>query len=351
VQGKENQMSRFFKRPRVFYRTVLLAFGLFWPVILSAQMVSSSSNIGGTGGNHEIQGRVLGPDGARLNASLRVTLESTNAATISTSTNAEGVFNFRNLEPGEYRLTIQGEGNFETTSEPISIYREASPGRRIITRVIYLRPKNNASGRAGVVNAALAEAPKPAADLYLKAMDAVRAGDAAKAIEHLQAALAIHPKFALALSELGVQHLKLGQPDKAAAALEAALQLTPDDFSSRLNYGIALYGLNKLPDAEKHLRQALKQNDAVATGHLYLGMALARQRKLDEGEQELQRAIKLGNDEPSVARAHYFLGGIYMAKNDSKRAANELDAFLKLVPNAPDAERIRKTIADLRAKG
>jgi regulator of sirC expression with transglutaminase-like and TPR domain len=35
---------------------------------------------------------------------------------------------------------------------------------------------------------------------------------------------------------------------------------------------------------------------------------------------------------------------------DYKRAADELETYLKLVPNAADAERTRATIKDLRAK-
>jgi regulator of sirC expression with transglutaminase-like and TPR domain len=33
-----------------------------------------------------------------------------------------------------------------------------------------------------------------------------------------------------------------------------------------------------------------------------------------------------------------------------KRAADELEAYLKLAPSAPDAERLRTTIKELRAR-
>jgi regulator of sirC expression with transglutaminase-like and TPR domain len=47
---------------------------------------------------------------------------------------------------------------------------------------------------------------------------------------------------------------------------------------------------------------------------------------------------------------HYYLAGVYWAKNDYKRAADELEKYLKLAPGTPDAERTRTTIKDLRNK-
>ena len=71
-------------------------------------------------------------------------------------------------------------------------------------------------------------------------------------------------------------------------------------------------------------------------------------RQLDEAEKELQRAITLGADEMSLA--HYYLGGIYWGRREYKRAADELETYLRLAPQAPDAERVRNTIKELRGK-
>nr|MBA2734600.1 hypothetical protein [Acidobacteriota bacterium] len=47
---------------------------------------------------------------------------------------------------------------------------------------------------------------------------------------------------------------------------------------------------------------------------------------------------------------HYYLGGIYWRKGDTKRAGDELEKYLQLAPKAHDAERIRATIKELRSK-
>jgi tetratricopeptide (TPR) repeat protein len=147
---------------------------------------------------------------------------------------------------------------------------------------------------------------------------------------------------------MGVQYLKLSQLDQAIEALRSAVKLAPEAFSPRLNYGIALLNKKEFSKAEAELRQALKKNDSAPTTHLYLGITLVSLRNLDEAEKELQRAVSLGGKEMSLA--HYYLGGVYWGRREYKRAADELETYLQLAPQAPDAERVRKTIQELRSK-
>ena len=46
--------------------------------------------------------------------------------------------------------------------------------------------------------------------------------------------------------------------------------------------------------------------------------------------------------------ANYYLGGLYWRKKDYARAVEQLEKYLLLTPNAPDAERVRATVKDLR---
>jgi regulator of sirC expression with transglutaminase-like and TPR domain len=81
---------------------------------------------------------------------------------------------------------------------------------------------------------------------------------------------------------------------------------------------------------------------------MYLGIALMSQKKLDEAKPELERAVSTNSSE--VAMAHRYLGGLYWGERDYKRAADELEAYLKLVPKAADAEKTKAAIKDLRSK-
>jgi regulator of sirC expression with transglutaminase-like and TPR domain len=52
----------------------------------------------------------------------------------------------------------------------------------------------------------------------------------------------------------------------------------------------------------------------------------------------------------SSSRAHYYLGGIYWGEREYRKAADELEPYLKLSPHAPDAEQVRGSIKELRSK-
>jgi Tfp pilus assembly protein PilF len=311
----------------------------------------------GTGGNHIIQGRIFLPSGRISDARMRVLLESTGSGTLSIFTDPNGAFRFTSLMAGSYTVVVEGTEQFEGARESVYIEQQTSrlarPTPRIATVYLHLRPKRGdaaagGSRAPGTVDASLANVPKPAADLYHKALEAARRKENERAVELLRGALEFHPEFRLALSEMGALYLKLKQPEKAAEPLRAALRLAPDDYPTLLNYGIALYDRKELAEAEAQFRKAAQRNNSSPTAHFYLGLILLKRRDTSEAEKELRAAVAAGGDR--VAVAHYYLGGIYWGRQDYKRAADELETYLRLTPDAPEAERVRSTIRELRAK-
>ncbi len=319
---------------------VVIALLILFAGQLRAQGVGGTRGLPSGGeGIHTIQGRVYGPTGKPVTTRLRVRLESPDTSPMSSVTDEDGSFIFGRIPPGNYKLTVEGDQDFENSYEYPLIYREGTAGGRIVRLAIFMRLKESDEFEG---------AHKDAIKSYQKAREFDRAGDSKKAIEQLQKALAIYPRFAPALNQLGVQYLKLGQADKAAEALEAAVKLAPEEFQPRLNYGIALLNQKKFALAEEQLKVALMKNNAAPTAHMYLGMALMSQQKLDEAEQALLLAVSSNSNE--VAAAHRYLGGIYWGRRDYKRAADELEAYLKMAPKAADAERTRAAIRELRLK-
>lgn len=333
--------------------------------LLVASYAQAAAQVGGvessgTGGGHTIRGRIIFPSGKRADLRVKVRLESTGFGDLSVFSDMNGSFVFQSLQPGNYTVVIEGGEQYETVRESVSIDEAnvrsrrgevvSTPLPRPFTLQIYLRPKRQGAelARPGVLNAALASVPKPAVELYEKAQVSARRGEYAKAVEQLKAATQAHPDFALALSEMGVLHMKLKQPEKAAEALSAALKLSPDDFVTLLTYGRALYDLSKFSEAEEQFRKALKKNNASPSAHYYVALIMLKRRDLDGAEKELKSAIEFGGGEIPVA--HYILGGVYWSKQMYKQAADELEAYLRLAPDSPDAARVRSTIKELRAK-
>lgn len=332
--------------------TLLLVF-----VIPAHAQSGGGTDVMGTGGRHTIQGRIYFPSGRRTDIRLKIKLENVIAGDLTVLTDSNGSFSFRGLNAGSYTVVVDGGDEYEMVREVVYIDTDGTNARRgivlpPISRIysvdISLRLKRLVVAKPGVLNAALANVPGPARELYESAQQSARSGNHKKAVEQLNQALAVYANFPLALNALGEQYLKLNQPEKAAESFSEALKLSPDDFTSRLNYGEALMQSNRLADAETHLRRALTKNEGSWPGHMYLGITLLRLRRFDESELELRRSLTLAGDD--LALPHYYLGGIYWARADHKRAADELEKYLKLAPGAPDAERTRATIKDLRGK-
>jgi Tfp pilus assembly protein PilF len=348
--------ASFTPRHRPF--VLILIGGLILSAAATAYSQGAGSDPTGTGGRHSIKGRLVFPSGQRADIRLKVRLESFGSGDLTVISDANGSFGFQSLRPGSYTVVIDGGEHFESERETVlvesgTVSTRRSTGTMPINRPfvvqVYLRSKSDSNNsKPGILNAALAAAPKRAADLYRQAMDSSARGNHEQAVSELKQALAIYPGFALALNQLGVQYLKMGQPRKAVDPLQAAVQIQPDDFFTRLNYGIALIESKSPADAEVHLRMAVSKNDGSWPAHMYLGVALIGLRRFDDAEQELLRALTVGG--PRVGLPRYWLGGIYWNRREYQRAAAELEKYLESAPTAPNAEKVRATIKELRAK-
>lgn len=334
---------------------LILAFITVAPAPVAGQGGSTDST--GTGGRHSIQGRIVFPSGKRAEVRLKVRLESSGFGDLVVLSDLNGHFSFRSLTPGNYTVFIEGGDDYQDAREQVFIEPATVQTRRTTASLpiarpfsvhIYLQPRASTSTKPGVIDATLAALPKPAVQLYEKALELSQNGEHAKAIENLKAAIALSPGFAIAMNELGMQYLIVKEIDRAIATLRSAVELAPSQTTHRLNYGMALLQGMRFELAEAELRQVTKMNDAAPVAHMFLGIALVHLKRLDEGEQALEKSISLTGGK--LAKAHYYLGGIYWGRRDYKRAATALEKFLELEPKAANAAQVRATIKELRSK-
>jgi Tfp pilus assembly protein PilF len=310
-----------------------------------AQAPGSSRNGGlPTGeGNIMLQGRIHFPSGQTASGrTIRVSLESVSAFGGGNTAvpDQDGVFRFQGLVPGDYTVVVDAGPEFEKAREPVGIYSGTSG--KIVQISIQLRPKIDSS------NPLFAGVPANALNLYQKGMAAAKKNDSKAAVESLSAAVAAHPNFSIALSDLGTQYMLLKQWDKAGETYEALVKLKPNDVVTHQNLGIVAYNQKKMEDAESHFRKALELKSAGPTAHYYLGLVLVSTKRYPEAQTEFETAIANGGE--NLALAHKYLGGLYMGAQKNQQAADELEKYLKLDPKAPDADRIKGTIKDLRSK-
>lgn len=333
--------------------------GCFWfrrlqfPLLYSALLILivSFSVTGQTDNQRNtIQGDILTPNGTRLDHPVMVWL-STNRGQLSTTSNGNGSFVFRQLGGGRFTVRVDAGDTYEEATETVDITDSGSTGNisrmgQIYSVQIHLRPKSGSNITKGVISAN--DPPKAAVDLYNKALDAVKDGHRDKAIEQLKGALAIAPTFVAALNGLGVQYLKLGKPQDALEAFTNALKLTPDSFILHLNCGISLLGLNKPAEAEAQFAAALLKNETSGSAHLYHARALIALNRLNDAEKDLKRAIEIGGDD--VKLAHRYLAGIYVEKGENVEAVKQLELYLTLAPDSKESDQIRNLIKELNKK-
>lgn len=295
-------------------------------------------------GRNAIEGHIYHPSGVSAEKRFKVSLESVAVNAMFTFSDNHGVFIFRRLPSGTYRITVDAGNEYEISSETVNIIE---PSRRQgdtteITHsiTVFLKVKTNQSGPIGVVNVGLAGTPSPALELYQKAQQAVKEGNKKKAIEFLEQAVRKHPQFAEAYKELGALYMTTNNLEKAIAAFKEAVRIVPDNFTHRLNYGYALLLGNRGKEAKDELLKAIVLNDKSAGAFIQLGKAQIMLKEYDDGEKTLRQAINLGG--PDGTMAYRVLGVLYNDKGDLEHAVEAFEKYLNMSPNTKDVDALVK---------
>ncbi len=334
-------------RWRHFVFAVFLPLCFSGPVLAQVSSIPDSASQTGLGGANSIIGTVFGPSGRPIENRMRIRLSTMTSGDRISTTSENGNFAFRGLPTGSYTVLIEKEKEFEPYSQSVDIRQFRGSPPQVYTLNIRLEFKGRAEAKPGVLNAELANVPQRARAYYDNGVEQAKKGDHKGAIEQLNLAIKEYPSFPLAFNELGVQYLKLNQLENADEAFQAALEIAPDAFAALINRGIANFMMKRYGEAVPILRKALKKNDQSAVGHYFLGQALANLGLFEDAEKELLATLELGKEE--MKEAHRILAIIYTSRGAKKQAADELEAYLKLAPDAPDAEKLKDMIRQLKA--
>ena len=311
----------------------------------SAQMSPPGAGDTGLGGVNTINGSVLA-GGQRLQRRISVRLQSMTRGDRVVMTDDYGNFTFRGLVSGDYTILIDKEKDYKPFSQVVSVIQPRGFPAQTYNLSIRLDLKERTDTKPGVLNVEFANVPKPAMVHYDNALELARKNDHSGAIEELKLAIKEYPSFSQAFNELGVQYLKLNELEKADEAFQEALKINPDAVSSLINRGITNVLMKRYGEAVPILRKSLQKNKQSAVGHYFLGQALANLGLFDEAEKELLASLELGKEE--MKEAHRILAIIYASRGANKQAADQLDAYLKLAPNAPDAQKLKDKLRQLR---
>jgi tetratricopeptide (TPR) repeat protein len=294
-----------------------------------------------------IRGRIVMPDGNYVTSNVKVTLQTLRETIAIIYTDSQGQFEFPDLIPGNYKIEVDptDREHFDPSDEAVQVFK-AMP----VVVTFTLKPHESAKAKATAGTVSVSElgndVPASARKEFEKAKQASQKGLPDEAIAHLKRAVAIYPNFVMAHNDLGVQLLAQGKLDEACQVLERAVNLDGKAFNPALNYGIVLVHLHRFAEANETLGRALKLQPNSAAARLYSGLAFKGLEMIDDAAREFNTAYETGGTEYAIALVH--LGEIYLKAGNRSLALQYLERYLTVVPNAANAEQVRRMIARLR---
>ncbi|MFT3744275.1 MAG: tetratricopeptide repeat protein [Pyrinomonadaceae bacterium] len=300
------------------------------------------------GGANVIAGTVHWPDGSKADRRINVKVRPQTGGDFFITTDTSGQFVIINLPEGIYHIIIDREDAFEPVDQTVELVTNGDELKPVYSVSIRLVEKRKPEPKPSILKVESIGVTDRARNFYLKALDLAKAADHAGAVQQLKLAVAEFPTFFEAFNELGVQYQKLNDLPNAELSLRSALNIKPGGFEPTLNLAIVLFRLAKYKEAETLLRDAVKLKDSAAIPHFYLGRTLAKLALYDEAEKELILSIAIGGAE--MNEAHRMLAMMYIDKDDRAKAVSALETYLKLVPTAPDAEKLRDAIKQLKGQ-
>jgi len=322
---------------RIFF-SILVALGLSTAGGLQTSTLQTNSNT--------ISGHVSNDQHMPL-ADIRVELlDQVDSVIRTVKTDGSGLFVFRKLSDGTFQVRVQTSGtNYVTQTKRVELARPHGFGATSEELDFVLTANKRNLAKPGVVF--VQEVPEAARKQYQKGSALLeKSNKRPEAFAALKSAVEIFPQYFDALELLGTEQVKDGQYDAAIPVLTKALDINSRAFTSCFALGVAQYNLKQTQASIESFRRALSLNEKSVNANLWLGIALRQTSRPDEAEPYLRRADTLA--ESKLPDAHWQLALLFKQLKRFKEAADELEIFLKLQPDARDAELIKKLIQRLR---
>jgi tetratricopeptide (TPR) repeat protein len=290
-----------------------------------------------------ISGVVSGSDGAPIpDARIDIREEQTGRTIASGYTNNSGGFAFSNLPAAAYDV-VASRGLSESR-ERLSL---SDVGANLRIR---LNTSNAAAAQAdGNATVSIAEykVPQKARDALHRAQIALTKSRREEAEKQLAKALEIYPEYAAALTLHGVLSLDQDKTQTAVDDFDKAIHSDP-------SFALAYTGMAAAMNQLKKFDEALRSADRAVTlapraWQTYFEMAKAYVGKADY-PTALKQLIKAQEFVPTdYAPIHLVRAHALMAIQNYNDAVNELQAFLSLAPQDPNAGLARQALEKVKA--
>lgn len=303
------------------------------------------------GRNSTISGFVFDLDRFPI-SQVVVELQSEYSTLARARTDNSGRYTFRGLAHGRYTVRVLPLGtNYLEQSQEVEIAGIGVRGQALADNAqldFYLKPRKTAASTP-FQNAVLfaQEVPATAESLYEKAIAEINDGKTDEGIRNLEKAIASFPDYFMALQRLGLIRLAQSQFEDAIVLFSKAVAV--NDRSSDCWYGLAYaqYSIRKFDEAKTSAEKAVSNKPDSIEAQVLLGLTSRATKDYPAAERAFKQALKLSDK--GIADVHWELSLLY-SKNMKKfaEAAKELEAYLKLTPDAPNKADVEKLIKQFK---
>jgi tetratricopeptide (TPR) repeat protein len=204
------------------------------------------------------------------------------------------------------------------------------------------------TGKDGLsINSTTVSAPRDARNAYEKGLDNARKTKWSDAERDFLKAVQAYPRYAVAWYELGRIYRQENRLDDAAHAQNEALKSDPRFISPYAELTVLSAVQSKWEDVVLHSSKVINLTlDATSDIYFYSAVAHYNLKGIDTAEDHARRAATL-DPQHKNPRINHLLGVILAQKRKYAEASGNLQLYLKLAPNAPEAAAINQMLGEI----
>ena len=316
--------------------------------IFCLMLVSQGIALGQT---NRISGHVFGNNRRPVPEVYVELLNEINTVVFRVKTDGGGVYFFIGMAAGRYNVHVRPFGtDYEEETQEVEIVPAMGSGKASDNQQkdFFLRPRKDVNKQLGVTGVIFAqEIPEEAKKAFDRALVEIEANRSDNGILELENAAKIFPDYYYALDRLGSELLKKQKYVEAGKAFERAVVVNPRSSNSLYGLAYVLYSQDLTTESIDMAKKAVTIAPESADINIMLGIALRKGKQFSDAEKALLKAKKLTKGKSADASWNLALLYAYNLKNN-RLAADELENYLKINPNHPDVEKLRKLIAQYR---
>lgn len=308
----------------------------FVPVFCGVVLFSSVLAAQDWRGKARVDGWVKDTDGQPIEgAKVQLTREA--GGTTAAKTNKKGYWSVMGLIGGPWNVDITA-GGYELRQLAINL----SEAARVPPLDIKMTKSAPAAPGAGVTSGG---APPETMEWIKEGNRLLTEKKFAEARALYEKALAAVPDNPAILKGIAQAYAGEGNREKSIETLKQVLEAEPDDNESRVLVASMLLESGKLEEG-KAMLDALPEGAVKDSGvYANVGILFMNKGKATDAATYLTRGIVL---DPADADLYYYRGLAYMQSKKNAEAKADLQKYLELKPEGPEAKEVREILQALK---